>query len=49
MLRPRRELGLIDTLGDMGVIGRRGNRQHLADRLEPYPGGIIPKDGADYA
>src|SRR5258708_1684980 len=35
MLRPRREPGRIDTHGNMGTIGRRGDRQHLADRLDP--------------
>lgn len=34
-LRPRRQPGGIAPLGDMVVVGRRGDRQHLADRLDP--------------
>ena len=33
--RPGRQPGGIDALGDMSVVGRRGDRQHLADRLDP--------------
>src|SRR5260370_7953566 len=34
-LRTGRTLAGIDPLGDMRMVGRRGNRQHLADRLDP--------------
>jgi hypothetical protein len=34
-LLPRRELLGIDALGDVVAAGRRGDRQHLADRLDP--------------
>src|SRR6266550_8676658 len=31
----RRQLGRIASLGDMGAVGRGGDRQDLADRLDP--------------
>src|SRR5665213_3580171 len=33
--RPGRQPGGVDALGDMVVIARRGDRQNLADRLDP--------------
>lgn len=40
-LRPRRKLLGIDALGDMVAVGRRGDRQHLADRLDPMRLAVI--------
>ena len=40
-LRPSRQPGRIDALGDMVVVGRRGDRQHLADRLDPMRLAVI--------
>jgi hypothetical protein len=40
-LRPRRQLLGIDALGDVVVVGRRGDRQHLADRLDPVDLAVI--------
>ena len=40
-LRPSRQPGGIDALGDMVVVGRRGDRQHLADRLDPMRLAVI--------
>ena len=40
-LRPRRQLGGIGPLGDMVVVGRWGDRQHLADRLDPMRLAVI--------
>src|SRR6478609_4000458 len=34
-LRTGRTLAGVDPLGDMRMVGRRGDRQHLADRLDP--------------
>src|SRR5207237_6207466 len=33
--RTGRTLAAVDPLGDMRMVGRRGDRQHLADRLDP--------------
>jgi hypothetical protein len=41
LLRPRRELPGINTLGGLVVIGRGGNRQNLADRLDPVDRAMI--------
>ena len=40
-LRPRRQLRGISALGDMIVVGRWGDRQHLADRLDPMRLAVI--------
>ena len=40
-LRPRRQLLGIDALGDVVAVGRRGDRQHLADRLDPMDLAVI--------
>jgi hypothetical protein len=40
-LRSRRQPGRIGTLGGMGVIGGRGDRQYLTDRLDPMPLAVI--------
>ena len=40
-LRPRRQLRGISALGDMVVVGRWGDRQHLADRLDPVDLAVI--------
>lgn len=40
-LRPRRELLGIDALGDVVPVGLPGNRQHLADRLDPMDLAVI--------
>ncbi len=40
-LRPRRQLLGVDALGDVVVVGRRGDRQHLADRLDPVRLAVI--------
>jgi hypothetical protein len=37
-LRPGRQPGGIALPGDMVVVGRRGDRQHLSDRLDPDHG-----------
>src|SRR5262249_57371657 len=34
-LRTGRTLAGVDPLGDMRMVRRRGDRQHLADRLDP--------------
>ena len=44
-LRPRRQPGGIGPLGGMGVVGRRGDRQHLADRLDPIRLAVIVDEG----
>ena len=41
-LGSRRSLGRISTPGDMSVIGRRGDRQDFADRLDPMRDGCSP-------
>jgi hypothetical protein len=38
---PSRQPGGINALGDMVVVGRRGDRQHLADRLDPMRLAVI--------
>lgn len=40
-LPPRRQPGGIVPLGDMVVVGRGGDRQHLADRLDPMRLAVI--------
>src|SRR5271165_3853873 len=35
----------IGPLGDMGAIGRWGDRQHLADRLDPIDSTMIVDEG----
>ena len=40
-LRPQRQLLGIDALGDVVVVGRRGDRQNLADRLDPMDLAVI--------
>jgi hypothetical protein len=40
-LRPGRQTRGIAPLGDMVVVGRRGDRQHLADRLDPMRLAVI--------
>jgi hypothetical protein len=37
----RRDLGRIGTARHVGVIGRRGDRQHPADRLDPVDGTVL--------
>jgi len=37
----RRQLRRVGTPGGMGMISRRGNRQHLADRLDPVGPAVI--------
>src|SRR5690348_6947679 len=44
-LGPGRELGRIMPLGQVIVIGRRGDRQHLADRLDPIGDTMIIDEG----
>jgi hypothetical protein len=41
----RRQPGGIPPLGNMGVIGRGGDRQHLADRLDPMRPTMIVDEG----
>jgi hypothetical protein len=41
----RRALGRVAPRGDMGVIGRRGDRQQPADRLDPVDGAMIVEEG----
>jgi hypothetical protein len=41
----RRQLGRIAPLGRMGVVGRRGDRQHLANRLDPLRPTMIVDEG----
>lgn len=38
---PSRQPAGVDALGDMVVVGRRGDRQHLADRLNPMRLAVI--------
>ena len=41
-IRSGREAQALSTLpGDMVVVGRRGDRQHLADRLDPVRLAVI--------
>src|SRR4029077_4556896 len=40
-LRPRRQPRRISPSGGIGVIGRWGDRQHLADRLDPIRPAVI--------
>src|SRR5690606_16070519 len=40
-LHPRRQFRGISALGDMIVVGRWGDRQHLADRLDPMRLAVI--------
>ncbi|MGY3463226.1 hypothetical protein ACVW0I_000097 [Bradyrhizobium sp. LM6.11] len=40
-----RQRGRIAPLGDMGVVGRGGDRQHLADRLDPMRPTMIVNKG----
>ena len=42
---PRRQLGGIAPPGHMGVIGRAGDRQDLADRLDPMRPTMIVDEG----
>jgi len=44
-LRSRRQLGRVGALGSMGVVGRWGDRQHLADRLDPVRLVVIVNEG----
>ena len=44
-LGSRRSLGRISTPGDMSVIGRRGDRQDFADRLDPMRLAVIVDEG----
>ena len=44
-LGPVRELRRIMPLGHVIVIGRRGDRQHLADRLDPIRDAMIIDEG----
>src|SRR4051795_12431569 len=41
----RRRLGRIGPSGGMGVIYRWGDRQHLADRLDPVDGAMLVDEG----
>jgi hypothetical protein len=41
----RRQLGRIVPLGYMGVVGQRGDRQDLADRLDPMRTTMIVDEG----
>ncbi|MGY3146408.1 hypothetical protein ACVWYQ_003407 [Bradyrhizobium sp. USDA 3397] len=41
----RRPLGRIAPFGHMGVVGRGGDRQHLADRLDPMRPTMIVNEG----
>ena len=41
----RRQLGRIAPLGHMGVVGRGGDRQDLADRLDPMRPTMIVDEG----
>jgi hypothetical protein len=41
----RRQPGRIAPLGDMGVVGRGGDRQDLADRLDPMRPKMIVDEG----
>src|SRR4051794_10377844 len=41
----RRPLGRIAPLGHMGVVGRGGDRQDLADRLDPMRPTMIVDEG----
>jgi hypothetical protein len=45
LLVARRGLGRIGTLRDMGVVGRRGDRQHPADRLDPVDLTMLVNEG----
>jgi hypothetical protein len=40
-----RQLGRISSFGDMGVVGRGGDRQDLADRLDPMRPTMIVDEG----
>jgi hypothetical protein len=40
-----RQLGRIAPLGHMGVVGRGGDRQDLADRLDPMRPTVIVDEG----
>ena len=44
-LGPRRQLGGIAPLRHVLAIGRRGDRQHLADRLDPVTTPVIVDEG----
>jgi hypothetical protein len=44
-LRPRRELPRIGPLGGVVVVGRGGDRQNLADRLDPVDRAMIVDEG----
>jgi len=44
-LGPGRQPGRIAPLGDMAVVGGRGDRQHLADRLDPMRLAVIVDEG----
>src|SRR5690606_1423875 len=44
-LCPRRQLGGVEALCDMIVIGGWGDRQNLADRLDPVMPSLIVDEG----
>ena len=48
-LRPRRQLLRVGALGDMIAVGRRGDRQNLADRLDPMDLAVIVPSRRRYA
>src|ERR1700730_12718444 len=43
--RPRRQSGRIGAPGDMRMVGRWGDRQHPADRLDPVRPAVIVDEG----
>jgi len=44
-LGPCRQPAGIGLARGMGMIGRRGHRQHAADRLDPVGGAVIVDEG----
>jgi hypothetical protein len=42
---PGRQPGRVGAPGDMGAVRRRGDRQHLADRLDPVGPAMVVDEG----